>query len=315
MSFPDVASTRAQARETWEREQRKRIPLQERIGLSVPWWLVIVAGVFFALSIPHTAQTFAIITPAVGYVAPLGVEFGLLYTSFRKRQLRSIAKESVPRSVLLLEVLLFVVAIGVNGVGTLQAVASDAGLRDQSIREVISSFGDMSATRQVALMMVPMAALIIPIGTMVAGEGLAALFLENRERRQTFDEQWRMVRVEVEFEALRDAALAKGIEPKEAIRWAAQITGHTVSVRPRRTRADTRTVVRPANNGHGIGQDHSRTADARDRVRIYLEEHPEAIELSVRALAELSGVGKTIAAEELSAYKQALLNNDGHGQD
>lgn len=89
VQYPDVATVRARARAAWEHNQRRRVPFQERIGSSVPWWLLIVAVVFFALSIPHTARTFDIITPTVGYVAPLGIEFGILYTSFYKHQLKA----------------------------------------------------------------------------------------------------------------------------------------------------------------------------------------------------------------------------------
>lgn len=315
--YPDVAMVRAQARAAWERRQRELIPLQEKIGLSVPWWLVIVAGVFFALSVPHTAQTFEIITPAVGYVAPLGIEFGILYTSFYKRQLRAIPR-AVPWSVLILEVLLFLVAIIVNGVGTLQAVAASAGLHKQSVADVVRSFGDFSATRQVALVLVPMAALIIPIGTMVAGEGLAALFLEQHERRDSLDERWRAVSAEVEFYALRDAAIAAGHTPVKAIRWAAQITGYGLSDNVRLSgvsAADTHRTDQRTNdseNGHSTGQGYRKQMDARQKVHRFLEEHPDALEWSVRTVANRAGVGKTVTAKIMSEYRRMPVSGNGH---
>jgi len=60
--------------------------------------------------------------------------------------------------------------------------------------------------------------------------------------------------------------------------------------------ADTRT--------HGHGQGYGRTTDAREQVRTYLAEHPAAITMSSRQLADLLGVGKTIVAEELKAVRQ-----------
>ena len=83
--FLDIPAIRAQAREEWEAKARRALTVQERIGESVPWWLVLIAGVFFLLSVPHTVAVFNKITPLVGYVAPVGVEFGLLYAAFRRR--------------------------------------------------------------------------------------------------------------------------------------------------------------------------------------------------------------------------------------
>lgn len=60
--------------------------------------------------------------------------------------------------------------------------------------------------------------------------------------------------------------------------------------------ADTRT--------HGHGQGYARAADAREQVRTYLRENPDAIRLSSRSLAEQLGVGKTIVAEELRVFRQ-----------
>jgi len=60
--------------------------------------------------------------------------------------------------------------------------------------------------------------------------------------------------------------------------------------------ADTRT--------HGHGQGYGRTTDAREQVRTYLAEHPAAIAMSSRQLADLLGVGKTTVGEELKAARQ-----------
>jgi hypothetical protein len=55
---------------------------------------------------------------------------------------------------------------------------------------------------------------------------------------------------------------------------------------------------------HGHGHGYARATDARERVRTYLREHPDAIRLSSRELAEQLGVGKTIVAEELKTLRQ-----------
>ena len=56
---------------------------------------------------------------------------------------------------------------------------------------------------------------------------------------------------------------------------------------------------------HGHGQGYARATDAREVVRTYLREHPDAIAMSSRDLAAQLGVGKTIVAEELKAIRMA----------
>ena len=317
---PDVAAIRAKARDDWEQRRRKRRPIQERLGNSVPWWLVIVAAVFFALSIPHTMAVFGQLTPVLGYLAPFGVEFGLLYFAFhRKQQLDR--KQKVSLMLWCLGILLFLVAIIVNGAGSLQAVVSNTeSVQGLSMNQLWHQFGALSATNQVALLLVPFAALIIPIGTVVAGEGLAGLFLEQREQEDVTDEDWAVVAPEQEFYALRDAAVQMGARPDRAIRWASGITGFRptvyLSVRePTDTPAvtDTRRTVEQGDSEVSDGQRHM---DARTIARQYLEEHPELIdELSARKLASTVGIGKSVAAEILADVRGRHSSSNGHGME
>src|SRR3989304_9212820 len=93
--YPNVAHVRLYARQQWEKQARKRISIQERIGQSISWWLVMIALVFFLLSAPHTARIFGMLTPTLGYIAPVGVEMGLLYTAFRRKKAHTL-NERVP---------------------------------------------------------------------------------------------------------------------------------------------------------------------------------------------------------------------------
>ena len=215
----NIPAIRAQARAEWEARVRKSLSVQERLGDSVPWWLLVVAAVFFLLSVPHTVVVFNKITPMVGYVAPLGIEFGLLYAAFRRRQVRRMSLQLI-----LLEVLLFFTAVVVNGAGSFEAVVSLTGdVQGLSIEQLLGQYRTLPAISQVALLLVPVAALIIPIGTTVAGEGLATLLLERREHGSLLETRWREEGQVVEFEALRDAALMSGMTPGRAVRWAEQV--------------------------------------------------------------------------------------------
>jgi hypothetical protein len=322
--YPNVAHVRLQARQQWEKQARKRISIQERIGQSISWWLVLIALVFFLLSAPHTARIFGMLTPTLGYIAPVGVEMGLLYTAFRRKKAHSL-KERVPKGDWALQILLFITAIIVNGAGSFVAVVdSTSEIKDLSLSMLISQFGTLPATSQVALVLVPLAALIIPIGTGVAGEGMAALFLERRQTGDLMEENWRLVSADIEFMALRDAAIANGVSPLKAIKWAAQIVNmdrpqvSVVSARPQVSAADSqRTAERtlliggPDNGGHGTGQGYTKQMNARDKARLYLEENPDAVDMSVRDLAARIGIGKTVAGEEMAAFR-ARTNGNGH---
>lgn len=295
MSFyPDVKAIRRQARADWERQERHKIAIQERIGQAVPWALVVIAGVFFALSAPHTAGTFDQLTPGWGWVAPIGVELGLLYAAFRRRQAKE-AKHRIPAMLRMLEALLFVTAVIVNGAGAFTAAVNSTGLGELPLGQIIDRFGSLPATSQVALTLAPISALIIPIGTSVAGEGVAALIFERRQAGSLLDQRWEAVGAWVEFYALRDAALDNGLSPSEANRWAARITGVVLSTTTDRldghgTKVDGQTADTAAYLSDGQPR---RTATQRQIVLDYLSSHPEARTYPVRKLAELTGASKS----------------------
>src|SRR5664279_3963708 len=83
---------------------------------------LLVALVLYGLSAPHTASIFDKLTPGWGWIAPIGVEFGLLYTAFCRRVAR-FASEKVTWTLWLLELLLFLTAMLVNGAGAFTSVA------------------------------------------------------------------------------------------------------------------------------------------------------------------------------------------------
>jgi hypothetical protein len=160
--------------------------------LSLPYWIIVVATVLYGLSAPHTAAVFDKLTPGWGWIAPVGVEFGLLYAAFRRRYALH-NNEVIPWTLWTLEVLLILTAMLVNGVGAFTSVVSSADLSSLSFTSIVTQFGDFPATTQAALIMAMLAAFIIPIGALVAGEGLAALTLERRNMQDFRDNRWHKV--------------------------------------------------------------------------------------------------------------------------
>jgi hypothetical protein len=103
----DMEKIYRQERQRCLREEAPRKGFRDFLADSVSYWIILVALVLFGLSAPHTAGVFDKLTPGWGWKAPIGVEFGLLYTAFRRRMAKA-AKQALPWTLWALELLLFV---------------------------------------------------------------------------------------------------------------------------------------------------------------------------------------------------------------
>src|SRR5579859_5677623 len=225
-SIIDIETVYRQERRRWMKEEAPRRTPRDFIAGSVPYWIVIVAFVLYSLSAPHTAAVFDKLTPGWGFIAPVGVEFGLLYAAFRRR-LAHHTKEAVPWTLWALEVLLFITAMLVNGAGAFTSVVASTQLSSLSFSAIVSGFGDLPATSQAALIMALLAAFIIPIGALVAGEGLAALALERRGGNDFREERWREVEFTLTYRAVFVRYLQHGLPDREAkVRALSEVKGY-----------------------------------------------------------------------------------------
>src|SRR6185295_16551304 len=204
----------------WLREEAPRRSFRDILTGSVPYWIILVAFVLYALSAPHTAGVFDKLTPGWGFIAPVGVEFGLLYAAFRRRLAKS-EKEPLPWTLWALEVLLFLTAMLVNGAGAFSSVIAAVKLESLSFSSIVEQFGNLPATSQAALVMALLSAFIIPIGAPVAGDGLAALALERRTSSNAKEQAWEEVAFTVVYRALYGRYLKQGIAQNEARQKAA----------------------------------------------------------------------------------------------
>src|SRR5687768_11357891 len=82
---PDLETIYRLEKKRWLKEEAPRKAVREIITDSVPYWIILVALVLFGLSAPHTSSVFNKLTPGWSWMAPVGVEFGLLYTAFQRR--------------------------------------------------------------------------------------------------------------------------------------------------------------------------------------------------------------------------------------
>lgn len=108
------------------------------------YWIVLVAVVLYGLSAPHTAAVFDKLTPGWGWIAPLGVEFGLLYAAFQRR-IGHHRTETIPWTLWALEILLFLTAMLVNGTGAFTSVVSSTRLDALSFSAIVEAFGALPA--------------------------------------------------------------------------------------------------------------------------------------------------------------------------
>lgn len=312
--IPNVAEVRRKARDDWERRQRKRQSRIEKISRTIDFWIVLFVLSFVALSVPHTVRVFNLITPVWGTLAFIGLELGLLYRSFRGK-IAIKRDEPLPVSLRGLAWLLFVTLILANGVGAFIAVAEHhEALSGLSLAALFKAWPDLPAQSQLALILVPIAAILIPVGTIAGGEGLAALFLDAREEGDPLDELWAGVARDVEYLALRDAMIAMDNTPARSKKWAAEVVDRPVApVQNQRTTdtsgqadsvTDARTEQRTADK-----RSNGRNPRAKQDALDWLEEHGDP-GVTIRELAELVGVKRTPAHEALNEYKARRNGHD-----
>ena len=298
----DLENLYRQEKERWLTEEAPRRSFRDLLTSSVPYWIVIVALVLYCLSAPHTAGVFDKLTPNWGWIAPVAVEFGLLYAAFRRRLARE-EQQSLPWTLWALEILLFLTAMLVNGAGSFTSVIEATGLADLSFSDIFNEFGQLPATSQAALFMAFLSAFIIPIGALVAGEGLAALALEKRGGRDFREERWREVEFTVVYRAVFVRYMQMGLIEKEARQKAtAEVKGYLGS-------SSVRLLSAPARQSEQTGQSpNGRGETVKERVRAYIAEHPEIEQMSVTyALRTLNAagvqVGRTTVGEVLAERK------------
>ncbi len=269
--------------------------------------LTLVALVLYGLSAPHTASVFDKLTPGWGWIAPIGVEFGLLYTAFRRRVSLS-ASENISWTLWFLEVLLFLTAMLVNGAGSFTSVVTSMSLDQLSFAALVEQFANLPATSQAALIMAALSAFIIPIGTLVAGEGLALLVLERRTGVDVREAQWQEVAFTTTYRALFVRHLQCGLPDKDArLKALAEVKGYLSTGRW--------SGVRSLSAGNGqVGQAGGQPANtAKSIVCRYLEQHSDAEQLSVNQLwdrlqHEGIRVGRTTVAQALKEQKQRIAS-------
>jgi hypothetical protein len=269
--------------------------------------------VLYGLSAPHTAGVFDKLTPGWGWLAPVGVEFGLLYAAFRRR-LAKAEQEILPWTLWALEILLFLTAMLVNGAGSFVSVVEATQLDNLSFAAIAEGFGNLPATSQAALIMAALSAFIIPIGALVAGDGLAALALERRTGRDFREERWLEVEFTVIYRAVFVRYLQQGIQERDARQRAhSEVRGYLG--KGSSPTSGVRLLSAPrGQNGHAPNGQYGNSTNGQNGgvkqgIRAFLDANPGVDQQSINqvlvALKE-AGVqaGRTTVGEVLQERKQ-----------
>ncbi len=154
--------------------------------------------------------------------------------------------------------------------------------------------------------MAVLSAFIIPIGALVAGEGLAILVLESRAGTSPHEGRWLEVEFTVTYRALFVRYLQSGLPDREAkLKAMADVKGYLTSPRPPGVRALS------AGSEQGGQPNGQRPNSMKSVLRRYLDEHSDAEQLSVNQLwerlqSEGVRVGRTSVAEILKERRQQV---------
>lgn len=164
----DIDLTYSAARARWFKESAPRRALADWFALITPWSIVIVFAAGHALSAPHTANVMNLITPGMGFIAPIAVEFALIWSAFEIRRARSAQTTPLPAA-RFLRWFMLIIAVATNATGGLSAVVDGTGVTDLSAEALWGAFSGLPLVTQVALLMVIVAALAVPITAEATG--------------------------------------------------------------------------------------------------------------------------------------------------
>jgi hypothetical protein len=233
----DISAIEQVARADWQRSVSKRRRLEHTLIRLLPWGLVVMVVIFYGLSAPHTAHLLSMITPTfVGqYLAPIGWELGvLIVAALREAGWRNWLTSTIMWTLLLLSIVINIA----GGFIAVVTAATDIQLAQDTALQLLARFGDLPATYQVVLLLVPFVGGVIPIIAKLAGEGVVKLALGSiRLERESDDELWARESAKVMHGALLQAALKAGAGVKTAGNFATGVVEQMYRLAPVQTDA------------------------------------------------------------------------------
>lgn len=207
------------------------------------------------------------------------------------------------------EALLFLTSMLVNGAGLFTSVVEAVQLENLSFAAIVEGFGNLPATSQAALTMALLAAFIIPIGALVAGDGLAALALDRRTGSDFREQRWQEVEFTVIYRAVFVRYLQQGIGQRDARqRAASEVKGYLAKGNVSGVRQLSAPNGYSGQNAQRANGQNRQRGSVKDHIRAYLADNPDLTQLSVnQVLSSLKiasvKTGRTTVAEVLQEWR------------
>lgn len=230
----NVAGIYQETRRRCIAEARQSLPLQERLETALPWFLVVIQIVFFALSASHTANMIARIVPPVRIpvididipvapLAPVGFELGLSVVAMMNYASRK-RGETPPKVWVGIEVLLFATTLLSNLSGSVIEAVKPSSLTSTNV-----AVADVSLL--LTLIMAFVFSFIIPVGNKVIGQATMHLIIEQRQNGDPAERRWRAVMFSELMTAFYQAYLLSGLKAGEAKQKANSVaTGYVAAL-------------------------------------------------------------------------------------
>jgi hypothetical protein len=299
MDLIDIDLTYRAARSRWLKESAPRRAMADWFALFTPWSIVIVFAAAYALSAPHTAAVMDRVTPGMGFIAPIAVEFALIWASFEIRRARSADSPPLPAA-RFLRWFMLVIAVATNAAGGMSAVVAGTGVTELSATALYNAFEMLPLITQVALLMVIVAALAVPITAEATGGAIAQLVFERRSRDDFREQAWQGVAFEQTARAAFVHFSRAGHNPEDARKLAVGAVRGYLNAGAGRGGAVRSPQTEQTSHLLTIGQmgqteqTNGQTANGRgqvvgaklDAARAYLTVRPELHALSVSAVWE-----------------------------
>jgi hypothetical protein len=237
------------------------------------------------LSSSHTVEAFSHNAPfALALVSPLAFELYLIASTLTGR---TVQRDMGTR---ITQVLIFIVAVIANGASGWQQATMTSGEGMLTIYQIMSLI----------------AAPIVPLATMSIGHQLA-LSIQARQTADKIAEAWKLAEAGVFYRALYTAYNTQGVPPLDARKLAqADAQGYlgmgrvssvsrlpaTVSTVSFESTKEDAVHIGTAQKEDGTGQNSSGSGTLADKAYAMLVADPSLYDMSVRELAERTGITK-----------------------
>ena len=124
-----------------------------------------------------------------GWLAPIAVEVGLIWSAFEIRRAKSANASPLPAA-RFLRWFMLVIAVTTNAAGGFRAVVAGTGVTELSAEALWAAYAGLPFMTQIALLMTVIAALAVPITAEATGGGIAQQVFERRTRDDFRERAW-----------------------------------------------------------------------------------------------------------------------------